>query len=118
MGQAKQRGTREDRIKQAAANKWPEQYFGYDRARLENESPFDFPEEGLVCMVQNITLVNQAGLQSETGIEFPLGEWICSTGVHENTVVDGPFKLSNDAFKFAETKVNVVRFVSVPQWGD
>lgn len=36
MGQAKKRGTREERIAQAMLMREPEQFFGYDSAALMN----------------------------------------------------------------------------------
>ena len=116
MGQAKKRGTREERIAQAMLMREPEQFFGYDRERRPDESPFELPEDGLVCMVTSITSQNLEAARMETGKNFEIGQWFCSTGAHSTTVVHGPFESSESAFNFAHEKFGVVRFMSAPQW--
>lgn len=116
MGQAKKRGTKEERIAQAIQSKQPEQFFGYNRERRPEESPFEVSEDGLICMVSRITTENFEVARQETGINFQLGEWFCSTGAHSETVVHGPFKTGEDAFEFARLEAGAVRFVSLPEW--
>ena len=116
MGQAKKRGTREERIAQAMQMREPEQFFGYNRERRPDESPFDLPEDGLVCMVSSITGLNAEALKHETGKDFEIGQWFCSTGAHNETVVHGPFESSEEAFNFANENFGVIRFASIPHW--
>lgn len=113
MGQAKARGTREERIAQAMQKNEPDQYFGYSRERRPEESPFDLPEDGLVCMVSRIDERNLALARRETGKDFKLGQWFCSTGAHSETVVHGPFETHESAFNFAYENYGVVRFMAL-----
>ena len=115
MGQAKARGTREERIAQAVQMNQPEQFFGYNRERRPDESPFEISEDGLVCMVARITPENLEAAIRETGKDFKPGQWFCSTGAHSETVVHGPFDTSDSAFSFAHDNHGVVRFMSSPQ---
>ena len=116
VGQAKARGTREERIAKAMQMKEPDQFFGYNRERRPDESPFDLPEDGLVCMVSKIDARNLELARQETGKDFKLGQWFCSTGAHSETVVHGPFETSESAFDFAYQNFGVVRFMSL-FWG-
>lgn len=116
MGQAKKRGTREERIAQAMESKQPEQFFGYDRERKPEESPFEVSEDGLVCMVSRITRENLEVARQESGLDFQLGDWFCSTGAHNETVVHGPFKTVEDAFEFARSEAGAIRFMTLPEW--
>lgn len=116
MGQAKKRGTREERVAQAVQSKQPEQFFGYNKERGPEESPFEISEDGLICMVSRITEENLEVARQESGISFQLGEWFCSTGAHNKTVVHGPFKTSEDAFEFARLEAGAIRFMSLPEW--
>ena len=113
VGQAKARGTREERIAKAMQMKEPDQFFGYNRERRPDESPFDLPEDGLVCMVSKIDARNLELARQETGKDFKLGQWFCSTGAHSETVVHGPFETSESAFDFAYQNFGVVRFMSL-----
>jgi len=116
MGQARKRGTREERMAQAMQSKQPEQFFGYNRERRPDESPFEITEDGLVCMVSRITRVNWEVARQESGLDFQLGDWFCSTGAHSETVVHGPFKTVEDAFEFARVGAGAIRFMSLPEW--
>lgn len=120
MGQAKRRGTREERIAQAAeraaADQHPTQFFGYNRERHTEESPFELSEDGLVCMVSSITGMNLVEVRQHSGIDFKLGDWFCSTGAHENTVVHGPFSSTEEAFNYARDSVGAVRFLVGPEF--
>ena len=59
---------------------------------------------------------NIEAARMETGKDFKLGQWFCSTGAHESTVVHGPFDSSESAFNFSHENFGVVRFMSAPQW--
>ena len=59
---------------------------------------------------------NIEAARMETGKNFEIGQWFCSTGAHSTTVVHGPFESSESAFNFAHEKFGVVRFMSAPQW--
>ncbi|MGI2115642.1 hypothetical protein ACRN9G_18845 [Shewanella frigidimarina] len=79
----------------------PVQYFGYNRERQENESPFDFPAEGLVCMVSQIVESNISELTSETGIAFKIGNWFVSEVIENHAhKVHGAFASENEALDF------------------
>ena len=63
-----------------SANLYPEeegliQFFGYSTVAAKDESPFDLPEDGLVCMVSNITEHNRAPINKQTGRAFELDQW-------------------------------------------
>lgn len=116
MGQAKRRGTREERVHQAGQNKEPERFFGFNSERKPDESPFDMSEEGLVCMISSITKINLRELQEDFGERFQIGQWFCSTGAHNGTVVHGPFNTQEEAFDFAKNEVGAIRFVGEPKW--
>ncbi len=120
MGQAKARGTREQRIAQAIEQaqlmKMPEQFFGYNREQRAHESAFEITTDGLVCMVSSVVPVNLEATRQHSGIDFKLGDWFCSTGAHENTVVHGPFKSAEEGFEFARQKVGAIRFQAGPEW--
>ena len=120
MGQARKRGTPEERTAEAMQLKQPEKFFGYDRERRPDESPFDVSEDGLVCMVSRITSVYLEVARQQSGFDFQLGDWFCSTVAHSETVVHGPFKTVEDAVSFAHSEVGAVRFMSLPtfiEWG-
>ena len=116
MGQAKRRGTLEERIahatERALANQHPTQFFGYNRERHSEESPFELSEDGLVCMVSSISGMNLVEIRQHSGIDFKLGDWFCSTGAHEKTAVHGPFSSEEDAFDYAKEAVGAVRFLA------
>lgn len=120
MGQAKNRGTKEQRVSQAIErisaemSAFPVMYFGYDRPRRVDESPLEISQNGLVCMVSSIAQDNQKPLQESTGIDFQIGQWFASSGAHENAVVHGPFDDANVAMDFASTNFGAVRFNSAP----
>lgn len=119
MGQAKQRGTREERVNQAAQNKEqnkePERFFGFKSEHKPEETLFDIDENDLVCMVSSITKMNLSEVQEDWGNKFKIGQWFCSAGSHEKTVVYGPFTL-NEAFEFGRTEKGAVRFVKEINW--
>ena len=129
MGQAKRRGTKEDRVKQATehmeeilsqgSNLFPEeegllQFFGYSTLASPGESPLDLPELGLVCMVSNITSYNLEPLRAETGIYFEIGQWFVSEGSYTSTKVHGPFTDEQSCFEFAKENFDAVRFKGAP----
>ncbi len=129
MGQAKRRGTKEERIKEAmdriqdifsqGENLYPEeeglvQFFGYSTPASPGESPFDLPELGLVCMVSNIAPCNMEPIRAETGIPFELGQWFVSEGSHASTKVHGPFVDEQQSFEFAKAHCRAIRFKTAP----
>lgn len=129
MGQAKRRGTKEERVKQAmermdevfaqGENLFPEeegllQFFGYSTSAAPGESPFELPELGLVCMVSNIAPCNLEPIKAETGIAFELGDWFVSEGSHDATKVHGPFSDEHECFEFAKANCGAVRFKAAP----
>src|SRR5258708_6659129 len=74
-------------------------YFGYDDTRSENASPFDLSTAGLVCMVFPIQEDDLIELEAASDIRFQLGDWAVSSGVHENSVLHGPFSDVGAAFE-------------------
>jgi hypothetical protein len=116
MGQAKQRGTREERVHQAEQNEEPEKFFGFKSERKPNETPFDMNVDDLVCMVSSITKMNLSEVQEDCGEHFQIGQWFCSTGAHNDTVVHGPFNTQEEAFDFAKTEAGAIRFMGEPRW--
>lgn len=90
------------------------QFFGYSTEASKNESPFDLPEEGLVCMVSNITEYNREAISKETGRTFELDQWFVSESEHESTIVHGPFDSENVAFDFGKEHCMAIRFKAAP----
>lgn len=121
MGEAKRRGTRDERMAQARAKlieefrNFPKQFFGFNRECRPDESPFDLSEDGLVCMVSELTALNLDDMKKSTNKDWEVGQWFCSTGAHENTVTHGPFESVEDAFDFAQSKFGSIRFVCMPE---
>ena len=117
MGQAKKRGTREERIKQATDRIFtdipPTKFFGFSSAGNPEESliNFDPDPDGLVCMVWCITEANLHEDRQDTGIDLQIGDWLFSTGTHHNVTVHGPFKKPEDAFESARVKVGATQFL-------
>ena len=129
MGQAKRRGTREERVKQAMErmeevlsqdeNLFSEeegllQFFGYSTLAAPGESPFELPESGMVCMVSNVVSCNLQPIRAETGIPFNLGDWFVSIGAHDAITVHGPFPDEEVCFEFAKANCGAVRFKTAP----
>ena len=114
----------DEMAKQSAAisgsvNLYPEeegliQFFGYSTEAAQNESPFDLPEEGLVCMVSNITEFNRTPINNQTGRQFELDQWFVSEGTHEETTVHGPFVDQSIALNFAREHCKAIRFKGAP----
>ena len=92
--------------------KEPDQFFGYNRERRPDESPFDLLRMVWCAWSQN-RCRNLELARQETGKDFKLGQWFCSTGAHSETVVHGPFETSESAFDFAYQNFGVVRFMSL-----
>jgi hypothetical protein len=121
MGQAKSRGTREQRMSGAqqrdhsdtGAFDTLERFLGFDRLRTKDERPLDLPEDALVCMASNIAAANQVALREQSGLDFQLGDWFVSSGAHDNTKIHGPFPTVDAAFEFARVNFGAVRFVSL-----
>jgi hypothetical protein len=129
MGQAKQRGSREERVRQAmdrmeevfsqGENLFPEeegllQFFGYNTEASPGESPFDLDVPGMVCMISNVAACNLKPIRDETGIPFNLGDWFVSVGSHDAITVHGPFPDEEICFEFAKTNCGAIRFKSAP----
>lgn len=129
MGQAKQRGSKEERVKQAmdrmeevfsqGENLFPEeegllQFFGYSTEASPGESPFDLDIPGMVCMISNVAACNLKPIRDETGIPFNLGDWFVSVGSHDAITVHGPFPDEEICFEFAKTNCGAIRFKGAP----
>ena len=88
----------------------PDQYFGYvDEDKIATNS-YVLDQDGLVCMVCNVTNVNCDIIREESGKDFQIGDWYFSTGAHANTVIHGPFKDQEDAFNQAHALTGVENF--------
>lgn len=90
------------------------QFFGYSTESAKNESAFDLPEEGLVCMVSNITEYNREAICKESGRTFTLDQWFVSENEHESTIIHGPFDSENSAFDFGKAHCKAIRFKGAP----
>lgn len=94
----------------------PMQYFGYNKERKENESPFDLPAEGLVCMASEVVESNIYDLIAETGIHFKIGDWYVSEVIEEHDhKVHGSFGSESAALDFGRT-IGVKGYRSAPQF--
>lgn len=120
MGQAKNRGSRQQRVEQAMQRdqgagsiEGLQRYLGFNRKRSEGDLPWDTPEDALACMVSNIVAANLGPVSQQSGLNFQIGEWFVSVGAHESTVVHGPFATTELAFEFARINFNTVRFVAL-----
>lgn len=93
----------------------PEQYFGYNRERSDGESPFDFPAEGMLCMVSIINEQNILPLIEETKINFELGQWFLSENLENHKhIVHGPFNEVESALDFGRVELGVISYRSAP----
>lgn len=119
MGEAKRRGTREERVQKSIEqfNKeiFPNCFCGYSRKRRPDELPFDLGADGLVCTLVRITekSINEAQADfKEKKIE--LYDWFVSPIVDSAEDLFGPFKKVNDAFQFARLNFGAIQFGSPP----
>jgi hypothetical protein len=93
------------------------QYFGYNRARAEGESPFELPEEGLCCMVSSVNRDIQREIN--TKLDFPLlklgkNQWVVTANVGTEVKFSGPFDSQELAMDTAAEKFGAIRFISAP----
>ncbi|MFZ6780412.1 hypothetical protein ACO0LD_26580 [Undibacterium sp. Ji83W] len=122
MGQAKSRGTQQQRKEEAQQRNQRfnstddlQRFLGFNRLQSKDEFPGDVPEDALVCLVSNIVMLNQDALCQQSGLKFQIGDWFVSTGKHENTVIHGPFLTVEVAFEFARINFDAVRFVALDE---
>jgi hypothetical protein len=93
----------------------PEQYFGYSRERREDESPFELPSEGMLCMVSIINEQNIADIRAETNINFEIGQWFLSENLQDHKfILHGPFDGIEAAFNFGRIELGVISYRTVP----
>lgn len=91
----------------------PTEYFGYSKECQPNESPFELPSEGVVCMVSNIVEKNQQQVIETSGINFVLGQWFVSQNNDFNEVtVYGPFEDESEALDYGRERLGVVSYRS------
>jgi hypothetical protein len=107
-------GTKDEHIEE------PEliQYFGYNKARAEDESPFELPEKGLCCMVSSVNKDIQREINSK--LDFPLlkmgkGQWVITANVGNEVKFSGPYDSDELAMDAASEKFGAVRFLSTPE---
>ncbi|MCZ4238561.1 SEC-C metal-binding domain-containing protein [Alteromonas macleodii] len=95
----------------------PEQFIGYSRERLPNESPFDSPTDGLCCLV--ITLdadkANTLNEMNHTDV-FISGMVVVTSGECSNVQMAGPFESLEEAFEHARVEHGAIRFQSQPEF--
>jgi len=95
------------------------QYFGYNKARTEDESPFELPEEGLCCMVSSVNKDIQREINSK--LDFPLlklgkGQWVVTANIGNEVKFSGPYDSAELAMDSASEKFGAVRFLSAPDF--
>jgi hypothetical protein len=107
-------GTKDEHIEE------PEliQYFGYNKARSEDESPFELPEKGLCCMVSSVNKDIQREINSK--LDFPLlklgkGQWVITANIGNEVKFSGPYDSDQLAMESARDKFGAVRFMSSPK---
>jgi hypothetical protein len=93
------------------------QYFGYNKPRAEDESPFELPEEGLCCMVSSVNKDIQREINSK--LDFPLlklgkGQWVVTAKIGNEVKFNGPYDSDQLAMESASQKYGAVRFMSTP----
>lgn len=89
------------------------EYFGYNRELRPDESPFDMPEEGMVCMISKVTGVTVNSLRQETGIAFEEGDWFIED---RNYKLYGAFKSETEAFDFGRKTLGIMSYLSAPEF--
>jgi hypothetical protein len=94
------------------------QYFGYNKARAVDESPFELPEEGLCCMVSSVNRDVQREINAQ--VDFPIlklgqGQWIVTANVGTEIKFSGPYKSKELAMDAASVKFGAIRFLSIPE---
>jgi hypothetical protein len=111
-------------IKEKAANDLGEddgaeliQFFGYNTPRLEDESPFNLPEEGLCCMVSSVNKDIQREINRD--LNYPLlklgkGQWIITANEGDQVKFSGPYNSQELALDSAQEKFGAIRFMSAP----
>ena len=92
------------------------QYFGYDREANSIEEKFSFPDEGLLCMVSEVTPENFFELNNPHKNTFSFGDYFVSSGSCGHIEIYGPFTDVRSAFEFAKKKFGVVSFRSLPEF--
>ena len=124
MGEAKRRGTREQRVASALERLLEEEDLAEEELALfDADFPmmlFGYPQEAApfvsdlepVCMISNITVKNQADISAALGVHLQLGDWFVSSGSHENSILTGPFDSMESALDFGRTEYGVFRFLS------
>jgi hypothetical protein len=60
---------------------YPTQIFGYDRSLSQDP----------LCMVSNITQLNQTDLETSFNTKFPTGSWFITFGAHNDITLYGPY---------------------------
>jgi hypothetical protein len=94
------------------------QYFGYNKPRAEDESPFELPEEGLCCMVSSVNKDIQREINSK--LDFPLlklgkGQWVITANIGNEVKFSGPYDSDQLAMESAREKFGAIRFMSTPE---
>ena len=90
------------------------QFFGYNRERFPNESPFSFSEEGLVCMVSTVDSQSLDSIMEISGRKFKIGDYFISKGGCNDVAIYGPFSQFQEACDFAQKEFGAIRFISMP----
>jgi len=82
---------------------YPMQFFGYDQ-KSGNPDP--------VCMVSEVTSINQEPIESMYEKTFPIGEWFISFGAHDDVEVIGPITQLEDALDIGKQRYPSISFTS------
>lgn len=91
-----------------------DRWYGYDDSMPADASPFDLPEQGLVCMVWQVGQADVEHMKEHGLSDFKAGSWAMSTGGHDETIVHGPFENMEAAFEYGRTDFGATRYRQAP----
>lgn len=89
---------------------YPIRFFGYNCERPSHQSPLTISEDGLVCMVSEVTQLNQDPVNEGFESDFKIGEWFLSWNSCETIECSGPYTLAEEAFEVARVELGAIRF--------
>lgn len=93
-----------------------QQFLGYSRERLPDESPFDLSTDGLCCLVMELDSLKAKTLnQMHNTDTFISGMVIVTSGECSNVQMAGPFDSLEEAFEYARIEHGAIRFQSQPE---
>ncbi|MBO7921516.1 SEC-C domain-containing protein [Alteromonas sp. K632G] len=94
-----------------------QQFLGYSRERLPEESPFDLSTDGLCCLVMTLDSRKANTLNEMHNTDaFISGMVIVTSGECSNVQMAGPFGSLDEAFEYSRIEHGAIRFHSKPEF--